>query len=295
MEKEIYQGSNPLLGVKSNELKQKLGEVFPDLNEGVCHGMAASWIRCSSQIGGTQTFHQMVDKNWGTFAASQKLADHRKAQMESEIHTILKNREQLQKELQVILKDEQYQKDPGISGFLSNFGVTDKPPSPQEIRQRLLKNTAAMDKITDRINDLVAQSAEMQAGFVLDDKSDFHKFNSVASRVPFKEMRNKLPNYVAGKQGFYMMLLSYDASDHAIAFHVAYRPRLMDANSCEFLCPSMNVFDAFLNDYLEIYARMGYVGGTCGLLRYEIALESQRQPSMVHSLHKAVMAQLTGT
>ncbi len=37
----------------------------------------------------------------------------------------------------------------------------------------------------------------------------------------------------------------------------------MDANSCEFRCADMTIFYVFMNDYLEIYKRMNYAGGTC--------------------------------
>jgi hypothetical protein len=228
----------------------------------------------------------------GDFAAAQKMADHQKAQLESKILEIQLDRAQIKKEMETIKQDDLYQKSPGVSGFLSNFGLTEKPQSPQEIRQRLLENVAKGDKIGDRINDTKAWAAEMEAGYVFDDKSDFHKFTTVTNKIPFKDMRNDLPNYVTGNPGFYMMLLDHGALAHAIAFHVAYRPRLMDANSCEFLCADMTIFKAFTNDYLEIYARMNYAGGTCKLLRYQISLASQRDTSKIQCLHQGVMTQL---
>jgi hypothetical protein len=293
VEKEIYQGTNPLLGETGQELTQALGGSFADVTEGVCHGMAVNWIRCSSQIGGVKAFHQMVDKNWGSFAVVQKQVEHGKAQIEAEMLSILRDRQKIKSQMQRTQEEDEYSRNPGLSGFFSTFGLAEKPLSQQEIRKKLLAENADLNKIDQRISNALTNATKMRAGWAFDDPSDLHKFSLVANKVAFKDMRQNLPQYVTGNPGFYLMEMNQAATGHAIAFHVAYRPRLMDANSCEFLCAGMNVFNAFTHDYLEIYARMKYSSATCELLRYQISLASKRDNTKILSLHQAVMSQLT--
>jgi hypothetical protein len=57
---------------------------------------------------------------------------------------------------------------------------------------------------------------------------------------------------------------------HTIAVHAAYRPRLLDANGCEFQFDCMDTLYQFMSDYWQIYKRCGFSNASVEVYRFEI-------------------------
>lgn len=286
--KEIYQGSNVLLRKAADHLGRQETEQFGDVMEGVCHGMAVTWIRSSSQIGGIEGFHEMVAKDWKPFALAQDQIHHQKAGLETRIEAIQKDRTQVRAEGKQLDEEIEYQKNPGFLYSFTGFGKN--PLTGPEIRQKLLQQTADLKKIDERIVKVGQYESDMRASYVFDQNTDFNKFELAARSVAFLTLVGSLNDYLIADPAFYLLELNKTGAGHAVAFHAAYRPRFMDANSCEFQFTDMQTFHSFFVDYMDIYGRMGYRGGKCTLLRYKIRLA--KGPLAVRTLMMPVLSDL---
>jgi hypothetical protein len=286
--KEIYQGSSELLTKAAAKLGKQEAEQFGDVMEGVCHGMAVTWIRSSSQIGGIEGFHEIVDKDWQPFALEQDQIHHQKAGLETRIEAIQADRAKIRAKGKEIDEEIEYQQNPGFLYAVAGFGK--KPLTGPEVRRKLLNHTADLQEIDDRIAKVGQYEKDMRASYVFDKNTDFNKFELAARSVAFLTLVGSLNDYLSADPAFYLLELNKTGAGHAVAFHAAYRPRFMDANSCEFQFTDMQTFHSFFVDYMDIYSRMGYRGGNCSLLRYRIRLAKGR--AAVHTLMIPVLADL---
>jgi hypothetical protein len=260
--KEIYQGSNPLFNAETSASGS-----FADVSEGVCQGMAVEWIKANSVAKGIDGFRNSIDSDWTPFAVKQREIANNKGILRGKLSKLEADGEQFTKLYQETKSENERRKDPGFMYSWLGFGT---PPVSQFAINARLQVLDKKDAEIDQQKLALEQEVEqLYQEMVFDPGLGSNKFKCVEKGFPLAEVGVKVQGDQGRHPSYYLINLKGD-SGHSVAIHAAYRPRFLDANSCEFQFASMNTMYDFLTDYWEIYRRAGYGNGTSTLYRYQI-------------------------
>ncbi len=260
--KYIYQGSNPIFKAETST-----GSSFSDVSEGVCQGVAVEWIKANGVAKGIDAFRTSVDSDWKPFMAKQREIANNKGILKTKLSKFEAEGEKF-KQLYLEAKSEQQRrKDPGV--LYSWLGVGTAPISDTAFDARLQALTKKDVELNRQKQELEADTEKLYQEMVFDPGIGGNKFKRVDKDFPISEVGAKLQSDQGRHPAYYLINLKGD-SGHSVAVHAAYRPRFLDANSCEFQFASMTKMYDFLTDYWEIYRRAGYGNGTSTLYRYQI-------------------------
>jgi hypothetical protein len=253
---DLFQGSNPLANTAQGVLFNEVG----DVKGGVCLAIAGYWIR-SILFNELPLFYDLALGNWLHFGVLQVATERRQAE-------VRESRDNLNRMMAVI---------PGGTPFdVSGIAV-------QQLilfRTNLITSRFVFDSLLD--------------GFFVSFDSRQLPDDPVERPTQFGALVRR--RILIGQVGQYLVLLVAPPPaapttgapppepdpGHAIAVSYVsdHEVRFIDANSCEFICDSLDSFRQFLIDYYrQVYESRRIVFGSLKIIKYSrepIPIQSTR-------------------
>ncbi|HXR37631.1 MAG TPA: hypothetical protein VN776_00980 [Terracidiphilus sp.] len=267
------------------ELYQATSDLFPskdefsgtiDVSGGVCQGMALTWIKKNNASGGADAFRKESATNWDTFANAQITIKHRKLCLKPQLEELTSKTKAFDEERLKWKAEVAYGKETGMMASIKHSVVA--PKTTVEIDTAIQGLSKTSKELKAMKTQLEKDAGDMYASMVFATDSQAQRFEEMSQGLSLSRVVPEIRGD-AGMHPTYYMINMTESSGHCIAVHAAYRPRLLDANGCEFQFDSMNTLYAFLQDYWQIYKRAGYASARVEIYRFGVRLTKSQMVS----------------
>ena len=171
--------------------------------------------------------------------------------------------------LKQMKEEEAYGKETGVLASLKHL-VT-PPKTNIQLNQTTHQLGQKMLDVKTETQKLKEYGDELYAKRVFDSGNSAQKFAKLSSGGVLSQVVTELQKDQGSQPAFYMINANVTPTrGHTVAIHAASHPRLLDANSCEFAFDSMTTLYGFLNDYWQIYDRVGYGAAKVEIFRFDV-------------------------